>query len=124
MADKPDSVEICFVPDGDHAGADPPAPPGATPRPATSSTRPATCWREHDGIERFTIGQRKGLGFAAGERRYVLHIVPGDNDVVSASARNCWRRAWRRPGQLAGGSTARGIAVRRRFAIGTRRRRA
>jgi tRNA-specific 2-thiouridylase len=37
---------------------------------------------EHDGIERFTVGQRKGLGFAAGQRRYVLRIVPGDNDVV------------------------------------------
>ena len=37
---------------------------------------------EHDGIERFTVGQRKGLGFAAGERRYVLRIVPGDNEVV------------------------------------------
>ena len=37
---------------------------------------------EHDGIERFTVGQRKGLGFAAGERRYVLKIVPGDNTVV------------------------------------------
>ncbi len=36
----------------------------------------------HDGIERFTVGQRKGLGFAAGERRYVLRIVPGDNTVV------------------------------------------
>ncbi len=37
---------------------------------------------EHDGIERFTVGQRKGLGFAAGQRRYVLRIVPGENDVV------------------------------------------
>src|SRR5205823_2756887 len=37
---------------------------------------------EHDGIERFTVGQRKGLGFAAGERRYVLRIVPGDNEVI------------------------------------------
>jgi tRNA-specific 2-thiouridylase len=37
---------------------------------------------EHDGIEQFTIGQRKGLGFAAGERRYVLRIVPEDNTVI------------------------------------------
>jgi tRNA-specific 2-thiouridylase len=37
---------------------------------------------EHDGIERFTIGQRKGLGIAAAARRYVLRIVPGDNEVV------------------------------------------
>src|SRR5205807_5967739 len=37
---------------------------------------------DHDGIEAFTIGQRKGLGFAAGERRYVLDIVPARNEVV------------------------------------------
>jgi tRNA-specific 2-thiouridylase len=36
----------------------------------------------HGGIEAFTVGQRKGLGFAAGGRRYVLKIVPGDNSVV------------------------------------------
>jgi len=36
----------------------------------------------HDGIEQFTIGQRKGLGFAAGERRYILRIVPEENTVV------------------------------------------
>src|SRR5919204_586027 len=36
----------------------------------------------HEGIEHFTVGQRKGLGFAAGQRRYVLRIVPGDNEVV------------------------------------------
>ena len=37
---------------------------------------------EHGGIERFTVGQRKGLGIAAGSRRYVLKIVPGANEVV------------------------------------------
>jgi tRNA-specific 2-thiouridylase len=36
----------------------------------------------HEGIERYTIGQRKGLGLAAGSRRYVLKIVPGANEVV------------------------------------------
>ena len=35
---------------------------------------------EHDGIERFTIGQRKGLGVAAGRKRFVLEIVPETND--------------------------------------------
>jgi tRNA-specific 2-thiouridylase len=41
---------------------------------------------KHDGIDRFTIGQRKGLGFAAAGKRYVLDIVPGTNDVVVGSA--------------------------------------
>ena len=36
----------------------------------------------HDGIDRFTIGQRKGLGVAAGAKRFVLDIVPETNDVI------------------------------------------
>jgi tRNA-specific 2-thiouridylase len=81
VAEKPDSVEICFVPDGDH---------GALirrrrPELATAGRIMDTTGRtlaEHEGIENFTVGQRKGLGFAAGQRRYVLRIVPADNTVV------------------------------------------
>ena len=40
---------------------------------------------EHAGIENFTIGQRKGLKFAAGQRRYVLRILPTENKVVIGS---------------------------------------
>jgi tRNA-specific 2-thiouridylase len=81
VADKPDSVEICFVPDGDH---------GALirrrrPELATAGHIVDTAGKvlaEHGGIENFTVGQRKGLGFAAGQRRYVLQIVPAENKVV------------------------------------------
>jgi tRNA-specific 2-thiouridylase len=81
VADKPDSVEICFVRGGDH---------GAfirqrRPELATAGRIVDTAGKvlaEHTGIENFTVGQRKGLGFAAGERRYVLRIVPGANAVV------------------------------------------
>jgi tRNA-specific 2-thiouridylase len=84
IAEKPDSVEICFVPDGDH---------GALirrrrPELATAGRIVDTAGNvlaEHPGIENFTIGQRKGLGFAAGERRYVLRIVPSENAVVVGS---------------------------------------
>jgi tRNA-specific 2-thiouridylase len=81
VADKPDSVEICFVPDGDHAALI----RRRHPERATAGRIVDTAGKvlaEHDGIERFTVGQRKGLGFAAGQRRYVLRIVPGDNEVV------------------------------------------
>ncbi len=81
VADKPDSVEICFVPDGDHASLiRQRRPQHATAGHIVDSSGKVLA--EHDGIEQFTIGQRKGLGFAAGERRYVLKIVPGDNEVV------------------------------------------
>jgi tRNA-specific 2-thiouridylase len=81
VADKPDSVEICFVPDGDHAALIRQARPGRSTAGRIVDTAGNVLAR-HGGIEQFTVGQRKGLGFAAGQRRYVLRIVPGDNDVV------------------------------------------
>jgi tRNA-specific 2-thiouridylase len=81
VADKPDSVEICFVPDGDHAGLI----RRRRPESATAGRIVDTAGNvlaKHAGIEHFTVGQRKGLGFAAGQRRYVLRIVPESRDVV------------------------------------------
>jgi tRNA-specific 2-thiouridylase len=81
VADKPDSVEICFVPGGDHAAVIRERRPGSATagRVVDADGNPLG---EHDGIERFTVGQRKGLGIAGGERRYVLRIVPSQNEVV------------------------------------------
>jgi tRNA-specific 2-thiouridylase len=81
VADKPDSVEICFVPDGDHAKLI------RSRRPESAAAGPIVdtaghVLAEHAGIEHFTVGQRKGLGFAAGQRRYVLRIVPESREVV------------------------------------------
>jgi tRNA-uridine 2-sulfurtransferase len=79
--DKPDSVEICFVPDGDH---------GALIRRRRPELQTAGNFVDtagnvlaaHAGIENYTIGQRKGLNYAGGRRRYVLDIVPATNDVI------------------------------------------
>ncbi len=79
--DKPDSVEICFVPYNDHTRLVRERRPGTATAGRIVDTS-GNLLGEHDGIERFTIGQRKGLGVAAGERRYVLQIVPSTNDVV------------------------------------------
>ena len=79
--DKPDSVEICFVPDGDHAALIRARRPDAAV-PGRIVDTAGRVLAGHDGIEKFTIGQRKGLGFAAGERRYVLKIVPAAGEVV------------------------------------------
>jgi tRNA-specific 2-thiouridylase len=81
VADKPDSVEICFVPDGDHPGLI----RRRRPQRDTAGVIRDTSGRvlgEHDGFERFTVGQRKGLGVAAGARRYVLQIVPATHEVI------------------------------------------
>jgi tRNA-specific 2-thiouridylase len=84
VADKPDSVEICFVPDGDHAALVRERRPGAS-LAGRVVDEAGKVLAGHDGIERFTVGQRKGLGFAAGERRYVLRILPATGDVVVGS---------------------------------------
>ena len=80
-ADKPDSQDICFVPDGDHAAAI---------ARLTGQTEPTglfldTAGRvlgEHRGISRYTVGQRRGLGIASSEPYYVLAVRPDDNTVV------------------------------------------
>jgi tRNA-uridine 2-sulfurtransferase len=81
VAEKPDSVEICFVPDNDHAGFI------KRRHPELQTTgnivdRQGNVLAPHDGIEKFTIGQRKGFGFGSASRRYVLEIVPESRDVV------------------------------------------
>jgi tRNA-uridine 2-sulfurtransferase len=81
LGDKPDSVEICFVPDGDHGALIRRRRPGFTTAGRIIDTA-GKVLTEHDGIENFTIGQRKGLGFAAGRRRYVLRIVPAEHEVI------------------------------------------
>src|SRR5262249_50071785 len=81
IADKPDSVEICFVPDNDHAGFVKRRRPELTTAGTIVDTR-GNVLAAHDGIEHFTIGQRKGLGFGSAGRRYVLEILPETRPVV------------------------------------------
>jgi tRNA-specific 2-thiouridylase len=81
VADKPDSVEICFVPNNDHAAFI----RGRRPDLDTAGNIVDTggnVLAPHDGIEKYTIGQRKGLGFGSASRRYVLEIVPDTRTVV------------------------------------------
>jgi tRNA-specific 2-thiouridylase len=73
VADKPDSQEICFVPDGDYAAFVSTRAPDARRAGAIVDETGRTL-RTHDGVHRFTIGQRKGLGLAAGAPLYVLKI--------------------------------------------------
>jgi tRNA-specific 2-thiouridylase len=90
--DKPDSVEICFVPGGDHGAFLRQRRPGRASAGAIVDTA-GNVLAEHPGIENFTVGQRKGLGFAAGERRFVLRIVPDENQVVVGSREELLARA-------------------------------
>ncbi|MEM9070945.1 MAG: tRNA 2-thiouridine(34) synthase MnmA [Myxococcota bacterium] len=78
-ADKPDSQELCFVPDGDVRGFS--AKMRGTAKAGKLIDEDGAELGAHDGIEGFTVGQRKGLCLGGGGKaRYVLRIV--DNDVV------------------------------------------
>jgi len=74
VAAKPESMEVCFVPDGDAAAfVECHAPPGAL-RPGLVVDQAGTVLGEHGGVHRFTIGQRRGLGLAGDARRYVQRL--------------------------------------------------
>jgi tRNA-specific 2-thiouridylase len=73
--DKPDSQDICFVPDDDYLGfVRSRHPDRETNGPIIDEQ--GTVLGEHAGIEGFTIGQRRGLGIAVGSPRYVVQIEP------------------------------------------------
>lgn len=81
VADKRDSQEICFVPDGDHT-AFIQNRTGADDHSGDIVTTDGTVVGHHDGVERFTIGQRKGLRVALGEPHFVIDIDPESRRVV------------------------------------------
>jgi tRNA-specific 2-thiouridylase len=81
VADKPDSHEICFIPDHDTAGfvgRHLPEGPAAGEIVDTGGRRLG----RHAGIHRFTVGQRRGLGIASPAPMYVLRLDPADSRVV------------------------------------------
>lgn len=83
-ADKPESVEICFVPDDDYVGVLekhlPADAPALAPGPLVTTTGESL--GTHEGFARYTIGQRKGLPGGAAEPRYVVAIRPERREVV------------------------------------------
>ena len=81
VANKPDSQDICFVPDGDYAifieeNADTPI------RQGNFVTLDGKILGKHKGIIHYTVGQRKGLGLALGYPAFVLEIRPETDEVV------------------------------------------
>lgn len=79
-ARKPDSQELCFVPDGNIRGFVE-RQRGALPAGKILDSSGATLGT-HTGIAGFTVGQRRGLDLGGGPPRYVLKIVPESQDVI------------------------------------------
>jgi tRNA-specific 2-thiouridylase len=81
VADKPDSQEICFVPDGDYAGFVARSRPDVE-QAGTIVDEQGRRVGSHGGIHRFTVGQRKGLGLSAPIPMYVLRIDAESGQVT------------------------------------------
>ena len=81
VADKPDSQEICFVPDGDYARFVEQRLPDRDRGGVITNTAGHVLGR-HDGVHRYTVGQRKGLRLSSTKPLYVLEIKPDSRTVV------------------------------------------
>jgi tRNA-specific 2-thiouridylase len=79
--DKADSQEICFIPDNDYAGFIE-RYRGKQQTAGEIVDTVGTVLGRHEGYERYTVGQRKGLGLAFGEPRYVVRLEPETRRVV------------------------------------------
>jgi tRNA-specific 2-thiouridylase len=96
LAEKPDSQEICFVPGGDYKRfidaylAEQGETPGETAGELV--TTGGEVLGEHEGIQNFTVGQRKGLGVATGSPLYVLQIRGEARQVVVGSDQELYSR--------------------------------
>ncbi len=91
VAHKPDSQDICFVPDGDYAGFIEKQAAERVPGPGNFVTVDGTVLGRHKGITHYTVGQRKGLGLSAGHPVFVSEIRPQTDEVVIGEAEDVFR---------------------------------
>jgi tRNA-specific 2-thiouridylase len=81
VANKPDSQDICFVPNGSYSAVIEKYRPGALD-PGNIIFKDGTPLGRHSGIINFTIGQRRGIGISSAEPLYVTKINPETNEVI------------------------------------------
>lgn len=82
VAHKPDSQDICFIPDHDYASFLDREAGDRVPPPGNFVTTTGEVIGKHLGITHYTIGQRKGLNLAMGHPVFVTEIRPSSNEVV------------------------------------------
>ena len=81
VADKPDSQDICFVPNGDYATVIERLRPDCS-LPGEIVDMDGNILGQHQGVLHYTVGQRRGLGVAIGEPLYVVHIDADKRQVI------------------------------------------
>jgi len=91
-AERPESQEICFVPAGGHAAFVRGRAPAAAFAPGPIVDTAGRRLGEHRGLAGYTVGQRRGLGLAAGTPLFVTRLEPETNTLVVGSDEGLWRR--------------------------------
>lgn len=91
VAHKPDSQEICFVPDNDYAGFL--CRSGHTGTPGNFVDANGQVLGHHRGLLHYTVGQRKGLGIAFGQPMYVTRLDAAQNQVILGPEGSQYRSA-------------------------------
>ena len=89
-ADAPDSMEICFIPDGDYSAFI--RARGMTPKAGRFIGPDGEDLGPHLGVDHYTVGQRKGLGLSAGRPLFVREILPDGNIRLAESGGEFNRR--------------------------------
>jgi tRNA-specific 2-thiouridylase len=100
VATKPDSQDICFVPDGDYAKLVKKLRPGAV-EPGQIVDEQGQVLGQHEGIIHYTVGQRKGLGISSAAPLYVIrldapnrHVVVGPRESLAQKRISLHRVNW------------------------------
>ena len=95
VADKPDSQEICFVPEGRYTEYIERHFSGTLPPEGNFVDEAGSVLGRHKGIINYTVGQRKGLGIALGSPAYVIRIDAENDTVVLGPEESLWSRTVR-----------------------------
>lgn len=92
VADKPDSQDICFIPDGDYKAFLKKYADRELPSEGNFVNEAGEILGKHTGITNYTVGQRKGLGIALGKPVFVSAIRPETNEVVISDTGDVFAR--------------------------------
>ena len=92
VADKPDSQEICFIPNRDYAGYLRRQYGSRLPAEGNFVDRNGTIIGRHKGIIHYTVGQRRGLQLSLGKPVFVTAIRPETNEVVIGDQEDCFQK--------------------------------
>lgn len=92
VANKPDSQDICFIPDGDYKAFLKKYADRELPAEGNFVNEAGEILGKHTGITNYTVGQRKGLGIALGKPVFVSAIRPETNEVVISDTGDVFAR--------------------------------